>query len=459
MAMSWTTAEEIRAQVRKLWDSGRLLACVVDDVIVTGAAVASPREVVTKTEGPGELCSPAGCGREPTRDSDLQPAPMIAFPLALRFHKPSPRDLGKRFEDVRDWIRGLEDGSRSALSYGYDIEWAQANNRLLGRNATPCRIVVPTRADALAMLGATGTAQQFEALARETVARFPQLGGWLRRNPLAALAEADSWDRILSVLEWFRTHPDSGLYLRQIDIDGVDTKFIEPRKALLAQLLDAVLPSDRIDASCSGTAAFERRYGLAAKPPLVRLRILDLDLALSDLTDLTLRVDELARLDLSAARVFIVENEITGLAFPPRAKGMMIFGGGYAIERLAALPWLGACEVHYWGDIDTHGFAILDRLRAFLPDARSMLMDRQTLLDHRSLWTFEETPHIAPLTHLTPDEQALYDDLRFDRLDRGVRLEQERVPLQRLDDVTRSMPKYGPSRTRIDPDAGATFRR
>jgi hypothetical protein len=29
---------------------------------------------------------------------------------------------------------------------------------------------------------------------------------------------------------------------------------------------------------------------------------------------------------------------------------------------------------------------------------------------------------MAPLTRLTPDELALYDDLRFDRLGRGVRL-------------------------------------
>jgi hypothetical protein len=155
---------------------------------------------------------------------------------------------------------------------------------------------------------------------------------------------------------------------------------------------------------------------------LIRLRVLDSDLAISGLTDLTLRIDELARLDIAPERVFIVENEITGLAFPPREKSILIFGSGYAIERLAALPWLSTCDVHYWGDIDTHGFVMLDRLRAFLPDARAMLMDRQTLLDHRPLWSFEEIPHMAPLTRLTPDELALYDDLRFDRLGRGVRL-------------------------------------
>lgn len=442
MSVNWTTPDDLRAQVQKLWDGGRLLATIVLELVASGDAKTPPLDVVTETDGPGEQCSPAGSARmrvgigsatqerEPARDSELTP---ISFPLALRFRKLGPRDLGTRFDEVRDWIKGLEADSRSAMGAGYDIEWDETSNRTLGRNMTPSRIVVPTRTDAFAMIGATLAAERFEALARETIRGFPVLAGWLRRNPLVVLAEAEAWHRILSVLDWFRAHPRSGLYLRQIDVPGVDTKFIEVRKALLGQLLDATLPADFIDPATAGTAGFEQRHGLSAKPTLIRLRILDPSLAISSLTDLTLRIDELARFNIAAKRVFIVENEITGLAFPPREKSILIFGGGYAIERLAALPWLSTCDVHYWGDIDTHGFVMLDRLRALLPDARAMLMDRQTLVDHRPLWSFEETPHMAPLTRLTPEELALYDDLRFDRLDRGVRLEQERVPLRRLD--------------------------
>jgi hypothetical protein len=42
----------------------------------------------------------------------------------------------------------------------------------------------------------------------------------------------------------------------------------------------------------------------------------------------------------------------------------LIFGLGYGLDRLADVPWLERCEVWYWGDIDTHGVGILDRLRA-----------------------------------------------------------------------------------------------
>ncbi len=47
----------------------------------------------------------------------------------------------------------------------------------------------------------------------------------------------------------------------------------------------------------------------------------------------------------------------------------MVFG-------LAQADWLARCQVSYWGDIDTHGFAILDQLRTYIPHAHSLLMDR-----------------------------------------------------------------------------------
>ena len=51
------------------------------------------------------------------------------------------------------------------------------------------------------------------------------------------------------------------------------------------------------------------------------------------------------------------------LAFPPRNDAVIIFGGGYALPRLRPLRWLHDRDLVYWGDIDTHSFSILDRLR------------------------------------------------------------------------------------------------
>jgi hypothetical protein len=94
---------------------------------------------------------------------------------------------------------------------------------------------------------------------------------------------------------------------------------------------------------------------------------------------------------------------------------------------LEGLPWLHEREIVYWGDIDTHGFAILNRLRSRFPAVRSLLMDRETLLAHRSQLVTEPSPTAEQQPHLTEAEQSLYRDLIEDRFGHAVRLEQERV--------------------------------
>jgi hypothetical protein len=83
--------------------------------------------------------------------------------------------------------------------------------------------------------------------------------------------------------------------------------------------------------------------------------------------------------------------------------------------------------VLYWGDIDTHGFAILNRLRQRFPSARSMLMDRATLLGHREHWAIEPSPTAVALDRLDRAESALYADLVSNAYAPSVRLEQERL--------------------------------
>ena len=100
----------------------------------------------------------------------------------------------------------------------------------------------------------------------------------------------------------------------------------------------------------------------------------------------------------------------------------MIFGGGYAVQILESLNWLESLDVVYWGDLDTHGFAILNRLRHRFPNARSLLMDSDTLLAHQTQWVTEPTPTAAVLSLLTPDEQALYGALGAGVFGPAVRL-------------------------------------
>jgi hypothetical protein len=382
--VEWTTPTDLTEQLLRLWSQGRFLRAL-------------------------------------TTGSNL-------FPLRLRFRRPDARALGSRFEEVRSWIRSIEEGSRSQRGFGYEIEWVDLNHRQLGRNRIPDGISVPTENDAFKLIGKEKEARRFRNLLRITTDLFPELAEWFARRPFVALDHAADWPRILSVLRWFRDNPSSGLYLRQIDIIDVDTKFIETRKPLLIELLEAALSKRDATGEDDIPRTFEQRYGLRGKPSTVRFRILDRDFSIDGLSDIAVPEVEFASLALPVSRIFITENEINGLAFPDLPRSIVIFGLGYALDRLAGASWMKDRTIHYWGDIDTHGFAMLDRLRAYFPHVRSLLMDRQTLLTHRILWVHEQKPHGGSLVRLDSDEQALFEDLASNRLGAGIRLEQERIP-------------------------------
>jgi hypothetical protein len=384
--MEWTTPADIRMQVERYWNNGVLLSARL-----TGETV---------------------------------------FPLRIPLRKPGPQALAERFADVRQWIRQLEEGSKSGRGYGYEIDWTNVNHRQLGRNRIPARLSIASERDALALIGRTREADQFQKLAGEILECFPELRAWLVARSLTVLEHGDAWHRILSVLAWFRENPCSSRYVRQIDIPGVDTKFIETRMTLLTDLFGALEPGG---SHSSRELTFEQRFGLRSKQPLVRFRLLDENLYIGGLSDLAIPAPDFARLAPGARCVFITENETNGLAFPNVAGGLVIFGLGYGLERLGEAPWLRDRPVYYWGDIDTHGFAMLDRLRAFLPHSESLLMDPETLLSHRHFWVTEDQPHLKPLGRLAPAELTLYDDLRYDRLGDRVRLEQERISFSILE--------------------------
>jgi len=379
---TWTTPAEIRARVLREWQRGRLLTASLT----------------------GE----------------------VLYPWRIPLKGPTTAMLAEQFDAARQWIRVLGDGAKTETSAGYRLEFQEINHRQLGRNRLPVAAWLDTEGDALALIGRRREAQHFRELAATVSEAFPQLHGWLAKRPLRVLEQAEDWPGLLGVLRWIAGHPRPGVYLRQVDVPDVHSKFIERNRALLSELLDQVLPAPAIEATAaSGAASFERRYGFRSKPLLIRFRLLDG--ALHGLTDLSVPCDEFARLSLPVRRVFITENEVNFLAFPPVPDSLVIFGAGYGFEPLAEASWLADRDIVYWGDIDTHGFAILDQLRSHFPHVRSLLMDRATLLAHRPLWGREETPTQRELSRLHADEALLYDDLRCNRIGPALRLEQERI--------------------------------
>jgi hypothetical protein len=215
-----------------------------------------------------------------------------------------------------------------------------------------------------------------------------------------------------------------------VDVPGVHTKFIERHKAVLIQLLDRVLPPDRVIQEYRGVDGFAARYGFIDKPERIRFRVLDKAIDFppgTEHSDVTLDTESFARLNIPVRRVFITENEINFLAFPPVHEAIVIFGKGYGWTALARARWLNRCSLHYWGDIDTHGFVILDQLRKNFSAIESVLMDRETLMAHQSLWGTEDKQATHDLPDLSEIERALYNELRDNRIREKLRLEQEHI--------------------------------
>ena len=383
--MAWTRPADLRRQVHRLWDRGRILSS-----LATGE-------------------------------------PM--FPLRLALRRPSATQLRDRFDEARSWSRSLR--SMPHLR----IEMREFRHRVSGANALPREAWIDTVEDAAAVIGKGREVVAFRRLVETTRERQPSLLSWIARRPLDALRLAGDWNLLLDVVGWLQDHPRPGIYLRQMDVPGVHSKFVESRRGVIGELLDCVLPPESIDASATGVAGFARRYGFRDKPERVRFRILDPAHALLAGTrdgstggqDVTLDAATFATLDTGVSRVFVTENEINFLAFPNVEGAMVVFGAGYGFESLSRAQWLSRCRLFYWGDIDTHGFAILDELRSRFGRVESFLMDRATFDRFESLWGTESSPLDRDLSRLTADERALYDDLRFDRIGPNLRLEQERI--------------------------------
>jgi hypothetical protein len=378
--MSWTTPAGLRAQLQKLWGGGDLLAG-----LVTGECL---------------------------------------FPRCLTLKSPTSAEMTERFDEVRAWSRELRAMSNCR------VVMREFRHRVFGANAIPCEVWVDTVDDALALIGKRNEARRFAALIEATRRHEPRLLNWLAKRPLRALELSDRWSRLLEIVAWLQAHPCPGVYLRQVDIPGVHTKFIEANRGVLTELLDLVLPTEAVDTSASGVSQFAKRYGFRDKPLRIRFRILDPEHALGTAgseQDITLDAPSFSRLDLGVSRVFITENEINFLAFPAVKDSLVIFGAGYGFEMLAQIHWLARCRLYYWGDIDTHGFAILDQLRARFDHVESFLMDRVTLLAFEAQWGEEDAQLLRDLPRLRHEERAVYDDLRDNRLRKLLRLEQERI--------------------------------
>lgn len=340
----------------------------------------------------------------------------MIIPLGI----PSEQDALREVESVRAWVAAWGRWQGAG-----ELGWVVRQWKVLGAQRLPATLTLHGPSEAASWIGQNArwerATQRFAVLTR----RWPQLAARLS-GLFGVLADYDEADfvRLSDLLAWLSANPASGLYPRQLPIAGIDSKWIDGRKGILVELV-ALL---RGTPSASGD--FHDVCGLRKPPAQLRMRILDAQLRsrVGGLGDITAPVGEIARLALPASTVFIVENVQTGLAFADMPGAVLFMGLGYSVDLLARLPWIAGARCRYWGDLDTHGFAILNRARSYLPSLESLLMDSETLTGFRALWTEEKVQHgAASLPLLTEAESDVYRALKQNQLSQNLRLEQERI--------------------------------
>ncbi len=226
------------------------------------------------------------------------------------------------------------------------------------------------------------------------------------------------WEQVRAFLLWVDHHPTSGLLPRQLPIPGVHSKWFETHRTLCGALRRAT--ADDV----------QEGFGLRTLERLLTVRVLDprLRTALGGLGDFSAEPTVLAALDWHPRVVIVCENLQCAYSFGDIDGAVVIAKQGYAVDVLARLPWLSSARILYWGDLDTHGFAILNRFRSHFPRAESILMDEETLRENRSMWASESEVNLQSLSLLTAPESSVLTTLRSDELGPRVRLEQERIP-------------------------------
>ena len=228
---------------------------------------------------------------------------------------------------------------------------------------------------------------------------------WIVGMVKATDTEPDhEFDRLLDVAAWFLTHDASRYSARQVPVPGVHGKWIGNHRGLIKRAINrtgdlGLLPDHpaRIHFTYTDPGHLQggRRYDSAtvgdrfipAYPALV---------------------------------VLIVENKDCAIHFLDHHHTIVVEGEGFGGSTAAEFEWIThAPALLYWGDIDAHGFQILDEWRRHHPRIQSILMDPDTYRTWQSHGTNTdkynnpiEAPvpaKKAPLTNLTATERATYD--------------------------------------------------
>lgn len=354
------------------------------------------------------------------------------WPLRVPLGTPTEADAAADIAAVRAWVASWLTKSGVGTVETEERRWAR-----LGTQTLPVALSLQSAREVALWCGQEERWLRAVARLEQVFQRWPALRDVASMGKyfdvLADYSDLD-FDRLLNITAWLRDNPASGLYVRQLPVLGVDTKWLEKRTGLVTELLGLVR-------GALGKNGFFEATGLRRMPQRIRMRVLcsELRTKVGGLSDVEATVEDLALLDLQPSAVLMVENLASGASLPDMAGVVAFIGLGNAVTLLTQLPWVQGLPAVYWGDLDTYGIAILGRARRVFPGLRSILMDEGTLEQFKALTVQEPVQCLeADLDFLTEAERAVFLGLKAGAWGPRLRLEQERIPWPIADTALRA---------------------
>lgn len=344
------------------------------------------------------------------------------WPIAISIKGPEAHEMLESFPKVCEWIDAWHEWGPAS-----EVEWIQRRSKHGGSQLIPLRLILSEPERIAAIIGKSDEWIKSVSILDILCTRWASARhAIIDQIDQLVLLDRDDLERFIHTVEWLVTHQNSGLLIRQIPVRGIDTKWLEKRKSLVYTQVAALR-------EITGTGSIIKDLGLYILPERIRVIILDPDIRMKmgGIRDLTIPITEATTLNLPLKNAIIVENLQTAISLPDLPLTVAIAHLGYHVDILGRLPWLLSLRCFYWGDIDTHGLAILSRARKYIPTIESVMMDESTLRIFQDLWAVEKVQSTVTYPEeLTEAERCLFDKLKNNQWGTGVRLEQERISME-----------------------------
>lgn len=338
------------------------------------------------------------------------------FPLVIPANK---KLLGTNYSELITAVVPLYQQSKQAKGKGYSIDWKEKTVEGT-KQKIPSRIFFESLEDYLIytkkQVEYSALSDSFQAL----ITAFPELKDWAINNISFIHVQAENMQGLIKVCTYFKINkPPHNLYLRELPI-RVHSKFIEDNSTALKRVLDVLLPADWINKT---ETDFSSRYFVKKPNIYAQIRILDDSLKPAiGYDELALTLDDSALLNWEPEKVFIIENRACFLSFPKVKNAVAIFGEGFKSRISKHIPWLSKAELYCWFDLDAAGFEMLNIIRQYYPNARSLFMDEKAYHQFNQ-FSVTSSYRKLQLEKLNADELRLYEFLQVN----SKRLEQERI--------------------------------